>query len=1191
MDEALLGDVRARLGRLNGTGLEAPGLADEAVALAGQLLALARSERRRAEAAAEARLARLMEDEAGRLFTLAFTDQALRAKRPERVAEQLRHLLSLHGVPRYFSAWERVQLRAFKTLGGAFPRWLVPKVLARLRYEVRRVSLPAADPELAKALAERAASGIRVNLNHLGEAILGEDEARARHAVYLRTLARPDIESVSVKVSSIASQINLLAWDETLAVLEERVAEMYRVALRHPISDAAGVRPKLVMLDMEEYRDLELTVALFERLLAHDEFNTARAGIVLQAYLPDSHPVQRRLVALATRRVAAGGKPIHIRLVKGANLALERVDASLHGWAQAPYRTKADVDANYKRLVAYGLGHAHVASIGVASHNLFDLAWAMVLRAARGNPEGVGFEMLEGIAAPLARVVQAVTGTLMVYAPTADDRDLLAAIAYLIRRLDENTGPDNFLRASFGMEVGSGAFEGERDRFLAAVRDRDVVSQGPRRTVREAFARMAEPGLEASARMAEPGLRASARMAEPGLEAPVATVGAAFENEPDTDWSLPAARSWIAAELARLQSTPPGRVVAQVGGAALEGEIWADGVDPSRPGAVPYQWMQATIAQADLAVTTAHAAVAGWQAAGIAARQSLLTACAQALRGARGELVALMVSDAGKAIPEGDAEVSEAIDFAEYYARGLDEWPRLIAEGLDLSARGVVLVTPPWNFPLAIPAGGVFAALAAGNTVIMKPPPETPRVAEALCRLCWDAGVPRTVLQFVPCANEPVGTHLVSHPRVDAVVLTGSTATARRFLALREDRDEATLIAETGGKNAMIITEMADHDLAVKHALHSAFGHAGQKCSATSLLIVEAALYDDDGFMQRLADATRSLPVGSAWRPEAKVTPLIREPRGDLAWALTSLEPGESWLVAPVAYTNPRLWSPGVKLGVKVGSRTYNNELFGPVLGVMRADDLDHALAIANGVAYGLTAGIQSLDDREIARWVAAMDAGCLYVNRATTGAIVLRQPFGGRKASVFGPGAKAGGPNYVLQLARVSEPDNPRVPDYAAAYAAHFAQGNDPMRLLGQDNILRYQPLRGIVLRLGREAREHDADRVVLAAVTCGTPLVVSAADAMTELPWVRRLGAVVETSVAMLTRPAIERVRVVGTVEPGLAKQCHERGVHLASEPVVSVGRVELLHYLKEQTVSHDYHRFGNLGVREGEPRAPLR
>lgn len=1146
MDETLLKRVRERLKGIRAAGRALP---EDAVELAGELLELARTERRRSEAAAETRLSRLMEDETGRLFTLAFTDQALRAHRPERVADQLRHLLSLHGVPRYFSTWERAQLRAFKTLGGAFPRWLVPKVLARLRYEVRRVALPAEEQALTRALAERASLGIRVNLNHLGEAILGEDEARARHAAYLRTLERPDIEAVSVKVSSIASQINLLAWQDTIDLLAERVGALYEAAMRHPIGSGSEARPKLVTMDMEEYRDLELTVTLFERLCTDPRYLSARAGIVLQAYLPDTHPMQVRLVELARRRVAQGGRPIRVRLVKGANLAMERVDASLHGWPQAPYRTKAEVDANYKRLVAHGLEHRDVAHIALGSHNLFDLAWGMVLRAAHGEA-GLTFEMLEGIAAPLARVVQAVTGALMVYAPTADDKDLLAAIAYLIRRLDENTGPDNFLRASFGMEVGSGAFEAEKRRFLASLAEAGTVPLGPRRKAH-----------------------------------PPHTPSEAFVNEPDTDWSLPDNRRWIDAALAAVRDQGPGLVRPRVAGRVVEQGRVVDGVDPSRPGHVAYRCVEADVATADEAIAAAREAVHAWASTTSQARREVLEACARGLREARADLVALMVSDGAKAVPEGDAEVSEAIDFAAYYGRSLAEIDALCAaRGLEATPRGVVLVTPPWNFPLAIPAGGVFAALAAGNAVILKPAPETTRIAEALCEVAWRAGVPRAALQFLPCANDPVGTHLVTHPGIDAVVLTGGTATARRFLTLRPDLH---LVAETGGKNAMIVTEMADHDLAVRHALHSAFGHAGQKCSATSLLILEAPLYDDADFMRRLADATRSLPVGSAWDMKAKVTPLIREPRGELAWALTSLEEGESWLVEPRRDPdNPRLWSPGVKLGVKPGSRTYANELFGPVLAVMRAADLDEALRLANGVDYGLTAGLQSLDDREIARWTEVMDAGCLYVNRATTGAIVRRQPFGGRKASVFGPGAKAGGPSYVMQLVRFSERAQAGAPDYRDAFARYFATAEDPSRLLGQDNHLRYQPLRAILLRAGPGAAHTDLERVIAAATVCGTPLAVSAC-----VPGSEGLGAVVEPLESMLARlGTCERVRVVGALEPGLLEACHARGIHVEREPVVSAGRVELLRYLKEQTVSIDYHRFGNLGVREGEARAPV-
>jgi RHH-type proline utilization regulon transcriptional repressor/proline dehydrogenase/delta 1-pyrroline-5-carboxylate dehydrogenase len=557
-----------------------------------------------------------------------------------------------------------------------------------------------------------------------------------------------------------------------------------------------------------------------------------------------------------------------------------------------------------------------------------------------------------------------------------------------------------------------------------------------------------------------------------------------------------------------------------------------------------------------------------------------------------------MVADAGKHVAEGDAEVSEAIDFAEYYRRCVAELDALGAS-LDVRPRGVVLVTPPWNFPLAIAAGGVFAALAAGNTVLLKPAPETPWVAFELAQLCWQAGIPREVLQFVPCANEPAGSALVRDPRVAAVILTGGTATARRFQAMRP---ELPLFAETGGKNAMIVSEMADWDLAIKNALHGAFGHAGQKCSATSLLILEAALYDDPRFLERLSDATRSLHVGSAWDLAAKVTPLIREPRADLAWNLAGgLEPGESWLVAPRPDPeNPRLWSPGVKLGVRPGSRTYESELFGPILGVMRAADLDDALRLANGVSYGLTAGLVSLDDREVAHWLAHVDAGCLYVNRGTTGAIVRRQPFGGVKQSVFGPGAKAGGPNYLLQLVTLQDRASTPPDDDAAAFATHFAHPTDPSRILGQDNTLRYRPAR-VAVRVAASATARDVTRVMSALAACAPrdrsmSIEVSCAAELEGAPWLTALTPPARAPrfesatvfAARLGTLGEERLRVLGTLEPELLTAAHAAHVHVEASPVVAPGRVELLRYLREETVSYDYHRFGNLGPRTS-PQVP--
>ena len=264
---------------------------------------------------------------------------------------------------------------------------------------------------------------------------------------------------------------------------------------------------------------------------------------------------------------------------------------------------------------------------------------------------------------------------------------------------------------------------------------------------------------------------------------------------------------------------------------------------------------------------------------------------------------------------------------------------------------GVVVVTPPWNFPLSIPAGGVLAALAAGNAVVLKPAPEAVLVGWWLANCLWDAGVPRDVLQFLPCPDDEIGRGLVTDPRVGAVILTGSVETARLFLGWRPD---LTLFAETSGKNAIIVTALADRDQAIRDLVRSAFGHNGQKCSAASLAICEAEVYDDPDFRRQLRDAAASLAVGSAWELTSRITPLTQPPGAALRRALTVLDEGEEWLLEPCpAGDNPQLWSPGIKLGVRPGSFFHRTECFGPVLGLMRAEDLDQAIALANATRSG----------------------------------------------------------------------------------------------------------------------------------------------------------------------------------------------------------------------------------------------
>ena len=583
-----------------------------------------------------------------------------------------------------------------------------------------------------------------------------------------------------------------------------------------------------------------------------------------------------------------------------------------------------------------------------------------------------------------------------------------------------------------------------------------------------------------------------------------------------------------------------------------------------------------------------------------------------------------MIKDTGKTVYEADVEVSEAVDFANYYRRYIEEVGYL--SDIAYSPKGVVLVAPPWNFPCSIPAGCIIAALAAGNIVIFKPAPEAVLVGWTLAKIFWDAGFSKKVVQFITCNDDSEGSALIKDQRLSLVMLTGATSTAQKFLQMRPGLD---LIAETGGKNAMIITADSDRDLAIKDLLQSAFGHSGQKCSACSLAILEKEVYDDPQFLQQLHDAAASLTVGSAWNLSTKVNPLIRLPTEALMRGLTTLDPGEEWVLEPKQDSiNPKLWSPGIKRGVASGSFTHQTELFGPVLGLMCAENLDEAIALANGTPYGLTAGLHSLDEREHARWLSKIVAGNCYINRGITGAIVERQPFGGCKASGFGPGAKAGGPNYLMQLMHMEQT---RLPDerdpvkdevlqlshrlqnavdltsaernlwmasigsYAFYWNHYFSQDHDPSKVLGQDNILRYMPREDLTLRVHENDSLLDAVCALAAAITCGTPLFVSLPNTWSKLQELSAIvkglptSIIVETDEEFIKRVSeggVTRVRSLRTLNMPIIIACADAGINLITAPLLANGRIELLHDLREISISSDYHRYGYLGEREVVP-----
>jgi RHH-type proline utilization regulon transcriptional repressor/proline dehydrogenase/delta 1-pyrroline-5-carboxylate dehydrogenase len=1185
----------------------------KALLVARRLQERARALQTPSERRQQAELDRMLQTPSDKATLALMTDQAFRTNDPARAVEHLTHILDVQGVPRFFGPVDRTLMKGFQSFGSYMPGVALPLVKEQMHKETANVILPGEKELLTGHLAERRTEGVRMNVNFLGEAILSEVEAERRLQQILQGLQWPEIEVVSIKISTVYSQISPLAREHTVVVLCDRLERLFRTADRARFTRPDGsVVPKFVYLDMEEYRDKELTAEAFMRTLDRQGLEHVRAGIALQSYIPDSYRTLLQLQEWARRRVAGGGGRITIRLVKGANMESERAESSVRGWPQAPYRTKLETDANYKRMVHAVLQADNLAAmdVGVASHNLFDLAYGLVLAHERGALDKVQFEMLEGMANAQRRALFELSRNLLLYAPACRRENFINAIGYLIRRLDENTGPENFLRHAFKIEVGSPEWRRLEQGFLAAFDAIDRLSDAPRRDQDRNVPPVAIPAVAHGWRR--------------------------FENEPDTDFALPQNGVWGERIIARWQGRCGDDAVIVplviAGEELLADRLVRECLDPSRPGCVVGRYRQATDADIARAVDCAATDPDGWRTMSVAKRFEILGKVAQELRIARGDLMGAALADGGKTLMESDTEVSEAIDFLEFYRDTARWWQTMPA--LDARPKGVVVVVPPWNFPIAIPCGGVAAALAAGNTVIIKPASDTVLVAWEMCQCFWRAGVSRKALQFVPCSGGREGRKLVNHPKVNAVILTGGTETALTMLG---DNPRLSLFAETGGKDATIVTAVSDRDLAIKHILHSAFSHSGQKCSATSLLLLQAEVYDDPAFRRGLSEAVQSLKVGSAWELDTKMGPMIKPPSGELETALKVLEPGEEWAVMPQPVDgNPCLWTPGVKYGVRPGSYTHMTEFFGPVLAVMRFERLSEAVALVNQTGYGLTSGLESLDEREWDYWKRHIRAGNLYINRVTTGAIVLRQPFGGMGRSGFGPGMKAGGPNYVAQFMDFEDAGAPppqglpqtatlaalcrglgskpregdeRIVAAALSYERNqreeFAAEHDHFRLVGQDNVRRYLPVGSVRIRVHADDTAFDVFARACAAHVAGCSAVVSTppgldASAVRRLEeltqsWAAAIEFVEETDAQLaqaVREGQVDRVRYAAPDRASLEVLQAGNAANgcVVSTRVSAEGRLELLWYVREQSISTDYHRYGNLGVRADEARAEV-
>lgn len=771
--------------------------------------------------------------------------------------------------------------------------------------------------------------------------------------------------NLSVKISALTPDVHPADPENSIVALKER----FRPILRRAAEVGA-----LVNFDMESYKLKDLTLALFKSIFEEPEFRTAPAvGIALQAYLRDCERDLRDLVAWARQHQ----RPLSIRLVKGAYWDYETILAQQRDWPVPVWSRKPESDANYEKLTRVLLENIDLVTPNFASHNVRSCAHAIAQAESLGiDPRAYEFQALYGMADELKAALLRMGHRVREYCAIGE---LLPGMAYLVRRLLENTSNEGFLRLK---NMG----EATKEKLLE------------------------NPITQIAAAPAPLARKAPA----PGT----------FVNAANTDFSQAPNREKQKTALTSMAAQLGKKWPLIIGGKKIADREYVASLNPAKPSQIVGHWARATIADADAAVATCRSAFPKWRATPVEERAKLLERAADLMESRRYELNALLILEAGKPWIEADGDISEAIDFCRFYAVEMHQLAKpAVTQAVPgercvqtWTPRGVGVAIAPWNFPLAILTGLVVAPLVAGNCVIMKPAEQTSVIGATLMEILIEAGLPTGVVNFLPGYGEDIGAHLVAHPHVDFIAFTGSRAvgtkiweTAGRTLPGQQNLKK--VVCEMGGKNALIIDNDADLDEAIPAVLSSAFGFSGQKCSALSRLVVLDEIYDS--FVDRFISACPSIPVGDPALPGTVIGPvidadaqkknlnLIEQGKKEARLAFQGTASAEGFFVPPTVFVE-----------VKPSHVIAREEIFGPVVAILRAKDLDEAFALVNGTDYALTGGLFSRSPRALERAQQELMVGNLYLNRAITGAIVERHPFGGFKMS--GGGTKAGGKEYL---------------------------------------------------------------------------------------------------------------------------------------------------------------------------------
>jgi RHH-type proline utilization regulon transcriptional repressor/proline dehydrogenase/delta 1-pyrroline-5-carboxylate dehydrogenase len=1082
----------------------------------------------------EPRRGELPADPAAAAFLSAAADGVLRPEGTAAAAAALHRLVA--DLPATLPWAARGALQIGGAVAPVLPTPTVPLARRALRELIAGLTVDARPERLGAALAAREEAGGTADVRLVGPAVRGESAARRRVDGIRSLIARDDVDRVTLSVADVVARSSGWAFDADVDHVAERLLPLFLAATE------SGTH---LTLAAEGRDDLDLTVAALTRVLEEPRLKALAAGIALPIAVVESVDAVRELAAWGRLRTAEGGARLTVRLDDAPLQTPEALTAARRGWNAPALTRRDDVDAQAVRALREALsarGRQGLAvefatgdpergalALGVAADT--DAALTLVLPAGASWMPDEAFvtkvaavhpDDLDVVAARLASAYAGIATAapdLPVAGPVVDAPG--GAGGEDTVPLDDLFAPETAAvaaRAHRAAVAAEGPAPAGRvpqrgltpdPAILREPADGDAVEAGLTQAVlgiaREAAASGDTSALGPDVQQMLFGGQAFVDTAVFSARESAEVAGGApgFRNVADTDPTLPDDRAWALAAIGRASGSTAGDATAAAGRIDDESGL-------------------------DAALARVRDAAEPWGALAAADRAAVLQSAARALEDRRAELIEVLASEGGALVAEADAEVSQAVDAAAYYAATAKELDRV--SGAVFVPDRVTVVAPRWNAPVGLCAAETLAALAAGSGVLLTPSPRARRAGAVVAEALWAAGVPRDLLTYADLNEEASGRALIVHPGVDRVLLAGARTTAERFAHWRPT---LPLQAFTAGRNAVIVAPSADLDDAVADIVEGAFARAGQAATAASLVILVGAVARSSRFLEQLKDAVTSLRVGPADDPLSDVGPLVEEPSGEVRRALTVLAEGERWLVQPRELDlgpemSGRFWTPGVRTGVSAGSHLTRAAVAAPVLGILHAPTLARAIELQNAIGSGYVAGLHTRDAQDLDLWIDRAEAAVLRVNRPTTGAVVQREPVGGWRDATVGAGAMSGGPNRLVTLgswrpssggassstlhlrgldSRITaliEAAQPTLSyeafDWlrrgalsdAVAWDREFGRVKDVSRLGVERNLWRYRPA-DVAVRATADAAWQAVLRVLVAAVRSGSTFSLS--------------------------------------------------------------------------------------------------